>query len=294
MGNGNKESAKENATTKKKALRNNSTASTQKKSKPHDEINTNTEISDDDTFVKVSATELRQIVNDAITSAIDDLRKDFADRLDLFESTICDKFDPIVTNFQKIKTEIADLKRNMNQLSKVKIAETKNMETSRDTLKQNLAPALDEVMKERKWIEEKKDNIVLLGVAESAKPTAGEKKDDDGAEISNVFAELGYNWPEKGLKDYVRIGKVSEKPRPILIKFWPEEHEKRSELLKLAKNLAKLPKTNKRCKYFIKPDLTKKQQQAEKDLYEQLKKKRADQPDQTFYIKNGKIRQKLD
>jgi hypothetical protein len=71
--------------------------------------------------------------------------------------------------------------------------------------------------------------------------------------------------------------------------FATENQDKRRKLLDAAKNLRLLPDENKRKKYFIKPDLTRQQQESEKILIAELKQKRAENPGDTIFIRHGKI-----
>ena len=149
--------------------------------------------------------------------------------------------------------------------------------------------SLDEIFNERILQDEKKYNLVILGIPESKNEAPDIKKDEDSCEINNIFAALKFCKPIHDLVNFRRIGKIGTNPRPILLKFYPEDIEKRIELLRLAKNLRNLPDGDQKKRYFIKPDLTWKQQQAEKQLVEELKKKRLENVGVTYYIKNNKI-----
>lgn len=99
--------------------------------------------------------------------------------------------------------------------------------------------------------------------------------------LENMNNHLGLNF----LPEFKRIGKVGPKPRPILLQFQPDNSVNRTQLLNKAKNL----KNATDCKYFIKPDLTKKEQEESKKLYTEMIKLRSENPNNTYYINKGAV-----
>jgi len=102
-----------------------------------------------------------------------------------------------------------------------------------------------------------------------------------------MFNYLGLS----NLPDFKRIGKRGGKPRPILLKFHPNNIENRAQLLAKSKNLKN---AEKEIKFFVKPDLTKKEQEESKKLYTELIKLRSENPNNTYYINKGVITIKSD
>jgi hypothetical protein len=112
---------------------------------------------------------------------------------------------------------------------------------------------------------------------------------EDSNKVTETFDTLNYVLPPNGLTVLKRIGRIGDRPRPILLQFSDEYKSKRSELLQLAKNLKDCPE---RKNYYIKPDLTINQQKKERIVYEELKKVRLENPGNRYFIKAGKVTQK--
>ena len=65
--------------------------------------------------------------------------------------------------------------------------------------------------------------------------------------------------------------------------------EQKKQILSRATMLRALPETDAYSKVYIRPDMTKKQVVESKNLYELLKQKRLDYPQQTWKITRGRI-----
>lgn len=111
--------------------------------------------------------------------------------------------------------------------------------------------------------------------------------EEDKTKLENMFNYLGLT----NLPDFKRIGKRGAKPRPILLKFHPNNIENRAQLLAKSKNLKN---AEKEIKFFVKPDLTKKEQEESKKLYTELIKLRSENPNNTYYINKGVVTIKSD
>lgn len=137
--------------------------------------------------------------------------------------------------------------------------------------------AVREDVEEKLEIERRKENLVIHGVPE----TDAERDIDTVTQILSLGLHLDFT---RYVESMMRIGRVqTERPRPLRLKL--KSQNARKEILARAKNL-KESEDYKRM--FITPDLTRKQQEADKELRMKLKEIReGGEPEAK--IKFGKI-----
>lgn len=236
------------------------------------------------TTITLNIDQLREIIHtenakaiDVIKSQLSEMKTDIANRIDYLENNLKD-------SSQQTKHEIISgvlgLIRTLKNTTSAAAASTSTPHV-----------VIHDVLNEQKDLEDRKGNLVVLGMPESQKLEEKDRLIDDGVKLQNLFQTLDYTKP---LIDYKRIGRKGEKPRPVILKFKPTDMDKRTELLTLAKNLSGLHADDEKKKYFIKPDLTRKQQLIEKELYEEVKRKRINDTGNEYYyfIRNGAIIEK--
>ena len=136
---------------------------------------------------------------------------------------------------------------------------------------------LPEDLSERERINQKKLNLIVYNFIETGSTT------EDAAKVERMIQE--YLNVATTIKETSRIGPFQDgRTRPLLLKF-NSLFEKRQVLTK-AINLRQFENTK---GVYIKPDLTFNQIEESKNLVEQLKKRRLDQPETDWTIRRGRI-----
>ena len=140
---------------------------------------------------------------------------------------------------------------------------------------------------EMRDIESRKGNVVLFNVEESTAEDGKERQQHDMDLVSEVITELlpGVSSPQDHVKAVVRLGgREGGKKRPLRVIL--DGNDFRTSLLRKRRNLKDAESTVlKTC--FMKPDLTRLQQQEDKDNY--LKCKAARDEGKYAFIRNGKV-----
>ena len=143
--------------------------------------------------------------------------------------------------------------------------------------------AVREEIEERQRIMDRKNNLMILNLAE---PTNGTPAEEDVRcinEIINNRLDV-----QVTVSNATRLGTYNvTKRRPVRVTLTNLDDKKK--ILKKAANLRNLQEADTYCKVYIRPDLTTKQLEASKNLYEMLKKKRLDHPEKQWKIFRDKI-----
>ena len=120
------------------------------------------------------------------------------------------------------------------------------------------------VFQELRERETRKHNLVLQGVPECDQPasTGKERQIWDFNKCEEICQELGLSLNREAFKFCRRVGAVTEGPRPLIVGFYTEME--RSLLLRKAKCLAETSYSE----VTVAPDLTKRQRQEERELWD--------------------------
>ena len=126
-------------------------------------------------------------------------------------------------------------------------------------------------------------NLMILNLAEPTNPTPAEEDARCINEIINNRLDV-----QVTVSNATRLGTYNvTKRRPVRVTLTNLDDKKK--ILKKAANLRNLQEADTYCKVYIRPDLTTKQLEASKNLYEMLKKKRLDHPEKQWKIFRDKI-----
>ena len=147
----------------------------------------------------------------------------------------------------------------------------------------NLRNIINQEMHEQKQIADIKLNLVMSGI-----PETGSEEQDRNKAIEIICAELDI---EAEIEKVVRCGKkIPEDPtKPRKLKLFMRSQANRKQILQNASKLRESVNEDTKAKVFINADQTKKQQLESKNLQDQLKTKRLEEPGKTFKIRKGEI-----
>ena len=138
-------------------------------------------------------------------------------------------------------------------------------------------------MYERDQIQLKKNNLMILNLEE---PTQRQGEEEDIRRINEIIStKLNLTITINNAK---RLGTYNtEKPRPVRVTL--DRIDIKKQILQKAVTLRQLNEDDEYALVYIRPDLTKKQLEASKNLYTELRKKREEHPTQTWKIFKGEI-----
>ena len=200
-------------------------------------------------------TQIKSAVSEAIHSLRCELRLEY-------EARICE----LENKFHK---EIESLRESFDQLKK----ETKS----------SLKDTEIEVLRDLHEGELRKNNIMIFGMRESDSASASEQKEQDRRNVEMLSGELGVD--DLHFESLIRLGKPSDKPRPIKLTGIPMNQ--RSDLLRRAHHIPKLDEHFNFKRVFIKPDLTPKEQLVDRQLRQELRRRR--EAGDNVFIRDGQI-----
>ena len=144
-----------------------------------------------------------------------------------------------------------------------------------------LNTAVNEAISERDNIDRRKLNLMLNNVKELENKT-----DED--QVKELIANKLEITEAIRITDITRLGKITiDKTR--LLRISVESLAMKRLILSKATKLRTLPEADAFHKVYIRPDLTPNQQKESKNLYEQLKARRLQDPTHQFKIQRGKI-----
>ena len=141
---------------------------------------------------------------------------------------------------------------------------------------------VSEEIHEREELEKVKMNLIISGIAES---TPEQEKQDV---VKLLQDELDIEAHIEGVERCgKRIPEDSTKPR--LLKLRMKIQENRKNILRNAPKLRKSSDQHVKENVYISPDLTRKQQKDAKNLREERRERKRQEPEKTFLIKRGKV-----
>lgn len=258
------------------------------------EIDTNSPITstlDENRTVTLSLDELRLVVGATVSQLVDSLKSELAQRFDDIDNQFSDinrlitsKCDDVIKGQLALTNELPALRESSltNNLTG-KTSSTPATEVQTTSL-QSAHEVVD--VEEALVRQEKKNNLVLFGVLES-NGTECERIQHDTKILNQVCKAINVEEPVK-IASISRKGRtVDGKPRIVVVKFHENDTNKRLNILRNAKNLKNLINENPLKKIYIKPDLTWRQQQKDKDLRAEVKRRRENNED--VVIKKGEV-----
>ena len=138
-----------------------------------------------------------------------------------------------------------------------------------------------EQLKEDKELEAIKDNLIISGIPES---------DSDIDHVVDLISKELDITPI--IESAQRCGKLNpEADNPRLLKIRITNSETRRKILLKAKNLRNSTDAHTKEKVYIRPDETRKQQLASKNLRDDLRARKLANPDKTYRIIKGEIKE---
>jgi hypothetical protein len=247
--------------------------------------NEHSENDDSDTEdVTISLSDLRNIVKQEVKSVLTvvmtELKSDIAARMDDLDINIENINSTINSVDKKVDKVMASLTSITDKNKKTSVHPPAISESHVAPIGTNeLQTALNEI-NERESI---KDNIVIFNVKDDTCSSAEEKKQTDITAYHEICATIDV--PHHEIKAIFRIGKPGQnKVRPLIVKI-------NNDTKKIVfKNIYKLKNNSK--KWVIKHDLTRKEQETEKKLWQEVKRRR--ETGENCFIKNGTILSKTD
>ena len=144
---------------------------------------------------------------------------------------------------------------------------------------------VEEHLKEAELHDKKKNNIVIHRLAESGSDKDDQKRLDDKKEIVTVVKDiLKVNLENSDIKKIYRIGKISDKERPLLVEF--KDAQTKNIVME---SLSKLRNAEDRYrKISVSHDMTENEREQSKMLVKEAKEKQCnDQSGEWLYRVNG-------
>ena len=149
-----------------------------------------------------------------------------------------------------------------------------------------VSPIVSADMEEQRQIEKIKLNLVVSGIAESNNP------DDDLQKVKDIIVEELEITPQ--IEKVERCGRIQKgsdgtTPKPRLLRVFMKDARNRKEILRKAPTLRNANDEETRENVYIRPDQTLKQQLDSKNLRDQLRRMKQEEPEKNYKIKRGKI-----
>lgn len=201
--------------------------------------------------------------------------------------------ESVVEAVQELKTELRQeyktLLKGLEDKFTEKINDIQNdMNAIRNRVDAYFVNFEKEVLNDLRETEQRKDNVMIFGLKESNASSSSECIDHDMAHITRLSSELGVSHLQIG--GCFRLGRRSSRPRPI--KVICQSSRQRTDLLRSAYNIPKLDSDLGFRRIFIKPDLSPKEQEADRQLRRELKRRR--EGGERVVIRNGRIVEMVD
>ena len=269
---------------------------------------TNTSV-DNDITINVGLNELLEIIQHETSKVTDGILlklNDVATKINTFETSFNNFKIDIVSRFeftekcidpidkklktcdQSIKNIHKDVSKEISQiLSKVNNLSAKAVSPTSSTLVSNSDGMHDVVInafEEQRSRQEKKNNLIFFGLPEPPQEeTAENKVMHDIGLLKDVHTALQVDLP--AITKLRRVGRIgTNKPRPVVVHYATEDLVIRQTVLK---NAIKLRTIESLSKVYVNPDLTRQEQQIQKNLREECKRRQS--KGEKVIIRAGKI-----
>lgn len=204
-----------------------------------------------DVETRVGTVEARTLEAKEVIDKISKDSKELVDRLGSIEVRMIATEEKIVTSFKSCETNSEHVKKgNENEHTKAK--------------ELSLSESFIREVNDRR---ERENNFVVHGVAESTSTVSKEKIDSDKSFVKRLLQHCGVQSSEHKDIWVLRLGRpTSGKPRPLLVKQ-DDSCMKRD----LFRNIRKLQSDSAYDQVKISHDLTKRERESEKDLWNEVK-----------------------
>ena len=253
--------------------------------------------SHNDVTVTLTVQQLREIIATELQSITVELSSNIVSRFESIESELTDlrndlkKFEQSMT----ANKDVTELHKHLTNMEKLltgnnEIIVPRHATMVPETCANNIATAEDvqvkvtEAIAEQQAKQEKRNNLVFFGVTEHLEDE-NDSQAHDTKIVLDVHAELKVK-PTADLK-VTRIGRKGQRPRPVLVKYLASDTDTRTELLRKAKNLRKLPETDKLKTIYVHPDLTRTEQEVVRKLHAECKRLR--EAGEDVVVRRGKV-----
>lgn len=198
---------------------------------------------------------------------------------------IQEQLDEVVQRFESGLKDVKQMVTKGNEDGNPEEQEIQKLQTELDEMKKGMRSQLDSSAKELKdemeeslEIECRKMNLVIHGL----KDENGEVDVEEVIKLFDIGLKMDY---ERHVEKITRIGRTINEQKIRPLKMVLKSVDSRKEILARAKILKE---SEEFTKVFITPDLTRRQQEKDKILRQQLKKIR-EEGEPTAKIKNGKV-----
>ena len=150
-----------------------------------------------------------------------------------------------------------------------------NVITTMDTI-----PTLvREEIEERRQIDLRKTNLIVSNMADNS---------TDTSDCKELFKQVCPNEDEVDIETTVRLGRRQpDRIQPLKIVLRSQQQKK--QILQRATTLRDENTARKYKDVYIRPDLTTKQQRESKNLRDEIREKRAQEPNKRYRIQRGKV-----
>ena len=142
--------------------------------------------------------------------------------------------------------------------------------------------AVQEEIAEREEIVRRKNQILVMNLKESKSET------EDRNKLQDLFSLLKLN-QEVRIKEAIRLGEKRRDGKHRFLRVTLEDLSMKRDILAKATSLRNVPEGHDLHKVYIKPNLTVKQNEASKNLQEDLRVRRLQDPTKKLKISKGKI-----
>ena len=196
----------------------------------------------------------------------------------------------VIDAVREIKTELRQEYRAL--LTDVEVKFTQKLESLRSEV-DHLKNKIDfrfvtfekEVLQDIQEVEKRRNNVIIFGLNESRAESLSASKEEDLRSVGSLGASLGV----RGLKiqDCFRLGKRGLQQRPRPVKVICQDPQQRHELISSAYRIPNLNEDLGFRRVFIKPDLSPKEQEADRQLRQELKLRRAN--GERVVLRGGRI-----
>lgn len=249
--------------------------------------------SDSDDVIQLSLMDLRKLINLEVTSAV-------TTAFDNLQNLLADRFDDLIQNQDSLKSALLDASAKTNTLlldntKFVNDLKTINLTSgsatsmppvNADTSSPNDlhdAALIQSTIEELRCKEEKKANVIIFNIPESAATNAADRKAADITTYTDICKAIDVE--QHPIVNIYRIGiKKDGMSRPLVVK---SNIHTRKEILLNAKKLRLVSDDASFKRAVLKPDLTREEQKDEKKLVAELKNRRA--LGEKVFIRRGKI-----
>lgn len=191
------------------------------------------------------STVIRTAVVDAVRELKTELRVEYKALLSDLDSKFTQKLDSLRSEVDRLKSELDD----------------------------RFVTFEKEVLQDIQEVEKRKNNVIIFGLNESRADSSAASKEDDLRSVASLSASLGVR--DLKIQDCFRLGKRGLHQRPRPVKVICRDSQQRHSLISSAFRIPQLDQDLGFRRVFIKPDLSPKEQEADRLLRQELKSRRA-------------------